>query len=126
MAYEHAIQPTIGTLLAGEILTGEQYHLVYIDAANGVKHATAATDRICGVLRNAPKKGEPCEIVDHGIAKVKASAVIVAGAVLTSDGDGKAVTTTTAAHYIIGQALEAAAAEDVIISVYLTPTRKHS
>ena len=125
MAYEHAVQPTIGTLLAGEDLTGEQFHIVYIDAANGVKHATGSTVRGIGVLRNSPDSGEPCDIARHGIAKVKASAAITAGALLTSDADGKAAATTTAAHYLVGQAIEAASAENQIIPVLLFPGYKH-
>lgn len=76
----------------------------------------AATDIPLGVLQNAPKQGEESEVVLTGIAKLKAGGVITRDDLLTIASDGrfvKATPGTDTTKYVIGRALESAAANQI-------------
>ena len=117
MAYEKPIFTQ--TFTAGEDLSAKQYHFVKLNAANSVHVCDTATDQILGVLQNAPASGEAANVMILGISKLTASAAIAAGANLSCDADGKAVTVTVGSDvttYVGAVALEAASAEDEVIS----------
>lgn len=117
MAYEKPIFTQ--TFTAGEDLSAKQYHFVKLNAANSVHVCDATTDQILGVLQNAPASGEAANVMILGISKLTASAAIAAGANLSCDADGKGVTVTVGSDtttYVGAVALEAASAEDEVIS----------
>lgn len=83
--------------------------------------ATSTPDaKIVGVLNNAPAAGEPASVIgrnSQGTFKVKIganSAAVSIGDYLTVDTDSGALKTTSAGDQIIGQALEAGVAGQVI------------
>ncbi|WP_064444439.1 DUF2190 family protein [Rhodococcus sp. YH3-3] len=106
------------TAVAGADLTGKRYHIAKLDANGEVVLAAAATDNILGVLDNEVKKGGVAEVVlanGQGTFKVKAAnAVIAKDAFITTDASGKAVATTTAGNRVIGRAVRAGVANEVI------------
>ena len=77
--------------------------------------ATGPTDPLCGTTGKIG--GAAGDMVDRtlsGIGSVTLGGPVSAGDRLTSDADGKAVTTTTAGHRIIGFAEEPGVADDII------------
>ena len=96
--------------------------LVLKKTSTGVDVATAGTQAIVGVaVENANIGGQykPCDYQYRGIVKCIASGIIAVGALVTATTGGKIVTTTTNARFIVGRALEAASANNDIISVQL-------
>lgn len=100
--------------------TDKQFYIAWV--ANGV--ATLADDadvpgeNIMGAIQNKPQAGANMSVVvalphGGGTSKVISGGSISAGAALTTDGDGKAITTTTAGDYVFGIALEDADAGDI-------------
>lgn len=108
-------------LKASSDLSGNQYHIVYQDAALSCDVASNATESaICGVLQNKPQSGEHATVADGGISKVVAGAAVTQGDHLTVNGSGRAVTVGSG-DMAVGRALEAAGADGDIISARLYP-----
>jgi hypothetical protein len=103
---------------AGADLSANQYFIVRLTSAGVVGLASSATQRdIVGVLQNKPKANEPAEVLVRsasGTGKVMLGGTVAIGDDLTTDANGKAITTTTANDEVIGRALEAGAAGDII------------
>jgi hypothetical protein len=83
--------------------------------------ATSATDaNIIGVLNNSPAAGEVASVIARnaeGTFKVKVgvnSAGVSINDLLTCDTDSGAITTTTSGNIVIGKAMEAGVAGQVI------------
>lgn len=102
---------TNGNNLAREAaadLTAKQYYIVKTDSAGKIVLATAATDALLGVLNNAPDLGETADVElvnGNGTGEVIAGGAITKDSYLTTDGNGKAIVTTTAGNRVIGRAL---------------------
>jgi Uncharacterized conserved protein (DUF2190) len=96
-------------------LSAKQYYIVAVDTSNdsAVVLAAAATDPIVGVLRNKPKAGAAAVYRFLGTSKVIAGGTITRGDFITSDANGKAITTTTASNATLGIALQSAVAGDI-------------
>lgn len=111
------------TFKAGADLSAKQYFIVKLDSTqNQVVLAAAATDKLLGVLLNAPVANQEARVhMNVGTTKVIAGAAIALGSYVTSDGSGKAIATTTDKHKTLGIALEAAAADGDIIEVAMQP-----
>lgn len=78
------------SLPAGGAVT--EHRFVTADGnGNGIQ--AIATSQVIGVSMNRTKTGEVLEIAD-GIVIVEAAAAIAAGAIVSSDANGKAVTAT--------------------------------
>lgn len=118
MAYEEALQGI--SIPAGADLSADTnlYKAVKL-AANGIVTTTVAGEQATGILQNRPKLGDPGKVGFSGVSKAKAGAAITKGALITARADGT-VGPAAATNFVIGQALEAAAANDVI-SVLLVP-----
>lgn len=97
---------------AGEAMTDKQHYIVQLTAAGLIEVAEGATDLVVGVLQNIPAAGEQAVYATTGIAKVKAGGVINVGDWVTTDGNGKAVATTTDGNIVIGRYIGTAAAAD--------------
>jgi hypothetical protein len=115
------------TFIAGADLSSSQYRYVKLHSTqNQVVVATAGTDKIIGVLLNAPKSGWEARVGllnGAGTYQIVASAAIALGAYVTATTGGKAVTTTTAGNVVAGEALEAAGADGDLIEIL--PTNFH-
>lgn len=110
-------------LPASADLSSNQYYVV-VESSGEVALASAATDNILGVLQNAPVAGDNAEVLGrhaNETGKVIAGGTIAVGDKLTTNGDGKAVTTTTANDQVFGIARKAAVANDI---VEYEPTRQ--
>jgi hypothetical protein len=115
---------------ADEDLSGDQYHIVVLDATSGkVRRPDAATDIPLGILQNAPKAGEAAVVAPigcGGISKVVTGAAALGiGAIVGMEyiGEtdaGKAIA-AVATMYPVGVVVEASAAEDDLASVLLCP-----
>lgn len=95
--------------------------IVKYGTAPAVIQGAAATDALLGVTTNtaAAVSGETVDVVMFGEAQVTAGAAVAAGAFLTSDATGRAVT-AAATNPCIGRALTAAAAADDVITVLVS------
>ena len=125
MAYENfgAIQ----SFEAAADYSSSQYCAVYVSSANTVTR-TGAAGKVNGILQNKPDAaGKPAKVLTASgvISKLKVagnSTNIAVGDPLEADSSGRGVKVTidgdgTTESYLIGWALEAATADDVIISV---------
>jgi hypothetical protein len=97
---------------AGEAMTDKKHYIVQLDATGKIEVAEGATDLIVGVLQDNCAAGEPATYAFGGTVKVKAGGSIAIGAFVTSDGNGKAVSTTTDGDVVIGRYVGTAAAAD--------------
>lgn len=102
------------------------------DLAEGVIVKTASgkatiagtiTDLVIGVTRDSAKAGETVPVVTAGVASVKVSGTVAEGALVgttATTGLGKSIAAgTDTTQFIVGHALEAGAAND-LVSVLLT------
>ena len=104
-------------------LSTHKYKLVKM-TATGVALCDTLNERVLGVLTNKPNAaGKSAQVQVAGIAKLMAGAAIARGAFVKVDATGRAITQTAEATgtqvYVIGQALEAAAAAGDLIAVKL-------
>ena len=118
-------------LLARSMEFAEDVSTQYLIAKNasGVNEAgiadTAASDVIIGVFQNTGSDGAACSVAMVGVSKVKlGTGGASKNAFLTCEAGGKAVATTTLDDYVLGIALEAGDADD-IIPVLLVPGTKY-
>jgi hypothetical protein len=115
MAYEI---PGYGfTLVTGADLSTHQYKFVDVNSSGLAVLASAGADAH-GVVQNKPASGRAATVVNRGISKVVAGAAVAAGAQVTGDSSGRAVTATTG-NKIHGTALQAAGGAGEIIPVLL-------
>lgn len=105
---------------AGADLSAKQYYIVKRGSTAGeCVLSSAATDLHLGVLQNAPTDGNSADILGRNAddtGKVIAGGTLTPGCFITSDGNGKAVATTTDNDMLIGTYLgdENAATGDIV------------
>ncbi len=104
------------TGVASEDLSSKKNYIVQLDATGGIEVGEGATDLLVGVLQNKPASGEAALYRFGGTAKVIAGGTIAVGAFVTSDSNGKAVSTTTDKDMVIGRYIgnASAAAGDIV------------
>lgn len=103
---------------AGADLSAKQFFIVKADSAanDQVVLASAATDNLLGVMMDKPTSGDyggVAMIGRGGKVPVQYGGTVAAGDKLTSDANGKAITTTTAGNRVIGIAAKAGVSGDV-------------
>lgn len=84
---------------------------VKLDSSAQVVLATAASDKIIGILQNTPKANETAVVLSRsasGVGKAQAGGTIAIGDYLTADSTSRLVATTTAGQEVVGIATEAA------------------
>jgi hypothetical protein len=114
-------QICIPGLKAGADLSAKQYHFVELSADFTVTACNGTTDKALGVLQNDPDaSGEEATVAAMGTTKIVAGAAIAVGALIAPTAAGKAQT-AVATQYPRAIALEAAAADGDVISVFLLP-----
>lgn len=118
--YAFEIPSTRFSLPAGGAIARHRF----VAAGDGVATQAGATDNVIGVSMNEvtntaalPYSKQIAEIAD-GIVIVETGAAIAAGALVSSNADGKAITTASSAP-VAGVALFAATAAGQLISVKL-------
>lgn len=95
--------------------------IVKYGTAPAVIQGAAATDLLLGVTTNsdAAVTGASVDVIMSGEAQVVAGAAVAVGALVTSDGTGRAVT-AAATNRSVGVALTAAGAADDVITVFVS------
>lgn len=121
---EFGWQETIPAFRAVTDLTNYQYRVVR-GVSGGVNVASndvsmAAAERPLGILQNNPNSGQAATIAYLGQSKARAGGVVSQFDNITTNGSGKVVAAGSG-DVVFGYALEAAGAEDDIISVQLFP-----
>lgn len=100
--------------IAGADLSAAQFCGVKLNASGQVVLAGAGEAAI-GILQNKPTSGQIATVCVAGVSFMKAGGVVAPGFV-TTNASGRAATPTTG-QYILGSAIEAAAANGEAISV---------
>jgi hypothetical protein len=109
-------------------LSALQYTFVKLDANGNVIAASAAGEKVVGVLQNKPKLNETAVVRPLGLSKVVASAAIAAGDYIATTAGGQAKTALRLvqasgnASNVIGMALRAAAGAGIIITADIQRT----
>ncbi len=111
------------TALAAAVVAGDgQFCAVSVDTSGRAKLGSgieAVPETLIGILQNKPTAlGNASNIQMGGISKGRADAAFSIGDDLTAEADGK-LSTAAATEMVIAVALEAAAAEDEIVSVLI-------
>lgn len=121
MAFEERLRSD--TVKAGADLSSEanaQYRIVKL-SSSGVVLASAATDKLYGVLQNKPTSARAATVGVEGTTKIKAGGTIAIGDSLTSDANGAAIATTTSGNAVIAIARQAGASGDLIAARLVSP-----
>lgn len=119
MAYEQVPESFEIAQNAGADLSEKLFFLARVDTDEDIVLAGDG-ERVLGVIREAADQNKPVTIQFGGIAKVSAGASFSAGVLVASDVNGQAVLATTG-EYAFGMALQAAGAQNEIVSVVLLP-----
>lgn len=107
-----------GAKEAAADLTGAQYHAVAVDA-NGNLALSGAGALSFGILQNAPNTGEVGNVRFLGVSKAVIGAAVNENDELTPNASGRLIPTAATADYVLAIALEAGAADGVLIEVAL-------
>ena len=109
---------TIPGLIAGDSLAAKQYYIVKMASTDGEVIVSAAVgDMHIGIVQNDPAADEPAEVACAGVALGKAGDSITIGQRLTALSTGTLSGTsggTASSQRLVGIALEAASAGDII------------
>ena len=93
--------------------------IVKIGTNGKISQASASSDTLVGVIVQEAADGDMCDAAVAGIAWAEAGAAINAGALITADSSGKAVTASAGDNYI-GMALAPASGDDALpISLHI-------
>lgn len=98
-----------------------QYHIMRQNAAgitNVASNPGGDQNETIGVLQNKPNSGQAAAIGFLGETKVVAGGTCTAGALLATNGNGRAIDATSG-DFTVGMALEAAAANGEVIRMLL-------
>lgn len=103
LAYE-ANMTRIGTIVAGEDMTDHQYKAVALSTTaddTAVKPSGQGV-RCIGILQNAPKAGQQCDICIAGISPVIGGASVTRGSVVTANAADGEVGPASSGDYVLG------------------------
>ena len=109
---------------AADVSSYQNCCVAYTGAATGkaqVTPVTSAGQRVAGVLYNAPNYtlNVVAQVLQLGIAPVKANGAITAGVEVTTGSDGR-IQAAISGQWVIGTAMNAATAANEIIGVLMT------
>lgn len=96
-----------------------QFRAVKLDTANqGNVVLAVAGNQIYGILQNAPRANETCQVRYIGLTKVQLGGTVATGDPLTPDANGNLVKWTTgSSKYIVGRAKQAGVSGDIITAM---------
>lgn len=101
-------------------LAAKQYYAVKQHTDGTLILAAAGTDKILGILQNAPAIGKAGTVRFGGTSKAIAGGTITVGAWVTATTDGTLIATTSASDVVVGMYLGvASAASGDVIEVLL-------
>jgi hypothetical protein len=120
--YDSIVEGNRRTFIStNDLSTTGQFCLCKMDGSNAgqIVLASAATDKVIGVVMNNPKAKDTADVYlfnASGTAKayVGSGGGITVGDLLTSDSNGQLLTTTTSGNTVIGQAMWTANAGDLV------------
>ena len=100
---------------------GKQYRFVKVTGASIVGLCTANTDNSIGVMQSKPQvTGQAATVAIRGVSFVLSGAAIAAGAKITTDSTGRAITVPGSGSPVTyGVAITATAAAGELVSVLL-------
>ena len=112
---------------AGADLSGDQYRAVALNASGQIVRAGAGAKAV-GILVDKPRAGQHGTVAVSGVTKAVAGGAVAPGDYLSTDANGAVVPATdtavsdgtapgTQGTHIIGQALEGAAAGELVTLV---------
>lgn len=119
MAFEQVPEAFEYAQNAGADLSAKLYYIVKVDTDEDIILCGSGQAAL-GVIREGNIANKPVTVIYGGIAKVSAGAAFNAGVLVMSDANGQAILATTGS-YAIGMALQAAGAQNEIVSVRLGP-----
>lgn len=99
---------------AGADLSAKRLYLVKLNSDGEAILSAAGTDRSLGPIYEPEEENKAVAVAIGGCPKVLIGGTVGEGDRLTSDGSGKAITTTTSGNYVFGEAMEEGADGDVI------------
>jgi hypothetical protein len=105
---------TLGTVTASADLSAKIHKFVKVSGANTVTVGAAVSDKVIGVLQNAPASGSAAVVMVTGVTKVVAGGTITAGDEVSCDANGDAIAATGSGTYVAGKALTGASDNDVV------------
>lgn len=117
MAFEERLSTL--TMISGADYSDGFAHYRFVVPTSTAKtflRASVAGSDAVAICQDTPRTGEASCVADGGISKVVAGAAITAGAQIATDNQGRAVTATSGA-YILGTAIQGAAAAGIIIPI---------
>jgi len=106
---------------AGEDLSAKTYYACTLETDGYVDLADSAGEQCLGIIQpnDASSEGDTLRVRVGGVSKVKVGAAVEEGAQLQADSDGMLITAVNS-DFVIGIALEPAAADGDIISALIT------
>lgn len=105
MAIEGALSALVG-IKASADLSAKQFRAVKMSGNLTVDVASAITDKIIGVLQDAPASGASANVAFDGVSKMLLGGTVAAGDVVGTDNQGRAVTIvagTDTTQYVLGR-----------------------
>lgn len=120
---EYGNQQVYPALIADYDWTSAQYTIAVANSYGTpsqphISLSTSGGPLTLGVVQNAPNSGQFATVAYAGPSKVVAGAAISYGTLLTCDGSGRAIACVSGS-YVIGRAIEGAAAAGNVISAVL-------
>lgn len=105
---------------AGADLSAKLHYFCKVDTDGDIiLTSTARTDATLGVIVEAAAENSPVTVQTGGIGKVVAGEAIAAGERITCGNDGRALDADTAGDIVVGIALHAADANDLLSFVFM-------
>lgn len=122
VATPYEMAPGLISLEAAADHTSNQYKFMKIDSNGRAALASVDGEFCIGVLEDKPSAVGTVGLVrTGGVAKIKASAAIAAGAKISTTNAGLAVTSASTKQ-VLGIAVTAAGAANDVISILLAPS----
>ena len=106
--------PKTETFLAAADLSAKRRYCAKLDSNGKAVLSAAGTDRTVGTIEEPGASGAALAVALDGCPQVLIAGTVAEGDRLTSDANGKAITTTTSGNYVFGEAMEEGVAGDVI------------
>jgi Uncharacterized conserved protein (DUF2190) len=99
---------------------GQQYRFVKVTGVNQVGLITGPTQIAVGVLQNKPQvTGQAATVAIRGVSNLMAGAAVTAGALISSDANGRAITADGVDDAVYGVALTTVTGANQLVVVLL-------
>ena len=113
-----------GTKAGGDYSAATNQFTIVKLTASGVVETSGAGEKSIGVLQNRPNEDQEASVCVQGVTKVQAGAVVLAGAQIAADADGRAVT-AAGPDYSIGVAVTASTGADGYVTAVVDGSIAH-